>query len=195
MHIGPDNQEKPKIFPIFPHQGIATLWEKAERNSRPLASKIPIHCPSYEKSSAQGKHPKQVVQLPGKPENVTNFDARRKSRGIFEKQEKSGKIREFCCVQFVFSQSEHSNFKNFMGEHAPGPPKSLGHTEELNRSLEKLGKSQGISSLLETGHPAKSPHIPPGTQQATPVVPILPLHSLKFASQELDRAASVSTKS
>ena len=32
-----------------------------------------------------------------------NFDARRKSQGIFKNREGQGKVREFCCVKFIFS--------------------------------------------------------------------------------------------
>ena len=38
-----------------------------------------------------------------------NFDARTKCQG---------KVREFCYVKFIFSQSEHPDFENFPGEHA-----------------------------------------------------------------------------
>ena len=33
------------------------------------------------------------------------------------------KVREFCCLKFIFSQVEDPNFKNFLGKHAPRPPK------------------------------------------------------------------------
>ena len=55
----------------------------------------------------------------GNLEMSGNFDARRKSHG---------KVKEFCCVKFIFSQFEHPNFENFLGEHAPDPLYSLGHT-------------------------------------------------------------------
>ena len=32
------------------------------------------------------------------------------------------KVREFCCLKFIFSQVEDPNYENFLGEHAPGPP-------------------------------------------------------------------------
>ena len=49
-----------------------------------------------------------------------------KSEGIYKKkQEKLGKsqvtVREFCCKKFTFSQSEHPNSENFLGEHGPRP--------------------------------------------------------------------------
>ena len=86
----------------------------------------------------------QGVQRPGKPGNFREFQCKGKSQG---------KVREFCCVELIFSQSEHPNFENFLWEHAPDPLNSLGHTQEFNRSREKSGKCQGILSVLESGHP------------------------------------------
>ena len=40
--------------------------------------------------------------------------------GNFKK--KTGKFREFCCVKSIFSQYEHPNFENFLGEHATRAP-------------------------------------------------------------------------
>ena len=37
--------------------------------------------------------------------------------------QKSGKVREFYCLKFIFRQVEDLNFENFLGEHAPNPPK------------------------------------------------------------------------
>ena len=31
----------------------------------------------------------------------------------------SDRILEFCCLKFIFSQSEDSSFENGLGEHAP----------------------------------------------------------------------------
>ena len=82
-----------------------------------------------------------------------NFDASRKSQGVLKKNKKSqGKDREICCVKFIFSQPEVSNFKNFLGEYAPKFPQTVLDT---HKNLIVVGKSQGISSLLETGHPVK----------------------------------------
>ena len=47
----------------------------------------------------------------------------REKSGIFEKHEKSGKVREFCCVKLIFSQSERLDFENFLREYALRPPK------------------------------------------------------------------------
>ena len=38
-----------------------------------------------------------------------NVDARREVQGI---------VRKFCCVKFIFSQSDYPNFLNFLWEHA-----------------------------------------------------------------------------
>ena len=52
-----------------------------------------------------------------------NFAARRKSQGkVREFLKKTGKFREFCCVKSIFSQYEHPNFENFLGEHATRAP-------------------------------------------------------------------------
>ena len=84
-----------------------------------------------------------------------NFDARRKSlekvREFLKNKKSQEKVKEFCCMEFIFSQSEHPNFENFLGEHAPGPPLTVLDT---HKNLIVVWKSQGISSLLETGHPA-----------------------------------------
>ena len=48
-----------------------------------------------------------------------NFGARGKVSEFF----KNKKVRDLCSVKFIFSKSEHPNFENFLGEHAPRPPK------------------------------------------------------------------------
>ena len=59
-------------------------------------------------------------------------------------------------MEFIFNQSEDSNFENFLGEHAPTyPVNGLGFRVEVNLTLVKSLKSQGISSLLESGSPVK----------------------------------------
>ena len=45
------------------------------------------------------------------------------------KFQKSGKVRGFCCLKFIFSQVEDPNFENF----------GLGLTVEPNLGLEKSG--------------------------------------------------------
>ena len=53
-----------------------------------------------------------------------------------------GKIGEFCCVKFIFSQFEDPNFESFPEEHATTHPvNGVGVTVELNLSLEKSGNS------------------------------------------------------
>ena len=54
-----------------------------------------------------------------------NFDARRKSQGIIKKkkQEKPGK--------FIFSQSGHPNFENFLRKHTP---RTVLNTQKFNQS-------------------------------------------------------------
>ena len=47
------------------------------------------------------------------------------------------KVREFCCLKFIFSQVEDPNFENFLGEHAP--LNGLGLSVELNLGLESQG--------------------------------------------------------
>ena len=46
---------------------------------------------------------------------------REKSGNLNKNKESQGKVREFCCVKFIFSQSGHRNFETFLGG-APGPP-------------------------------------------------------------------------
>ena len=44
-----------------------------------------------------------------------------KSQGICDR---IPKVREFCCLKFIFSQVGDPNFENFLGEHVPpDPPK------------------------------------------------------------------------
>ena len=80
------------------------------------------------------------------PEMSGNFDARRKSQGI---------VRKFYCMKFIFSQSEHPHFENFLGDHAPRAPLTVFDT---HKNLIVVWKSQGISSILETGDPEKRKH-------------------------------------
>ena len=59
-----------------------------------------------------------------------------KSQGICEG---IPKVKEFCCLKFIFRQVEHPIFENFLGEHAPNPlPPPLNGlvlTVELNFGL------------------------------------------------------------
>ena len=59
-----------------------------------------------------------------------------KSRGICDR---ISKVREFCCLKFIFSQVEDPNFENFLGEHAPDSLNGFGITVEINLGLEKSG--------------------------------------------------------
>ena len=72
----------------------------------------------------------QGVQLPGKPGNVREFRCKVKSQGkvreFFKNKKSQGKVREFCCVKFIFSQSEHPNFENFIW--GACPLNSIRHT-------------------------------------------------------------------
>ena len=82
-------------------------------------------------------------------EMLGNFDARKKVREFLKNKKGQGNVKEFCCVKFLFSQSEHTNFESFLGVHIHS---GLEHTQEFNRSLKQSGKGQRISSLLETRH-------------------------------------------
>ena len=55
---------------------------------------------------------------------------------------KTRKAREFCCVQFIFSQSEYHNFENFLGEHAPS--QTLLTCSDTHKKLIVVWKSEGI---------------------------------------------------
>ena len=57
-------------------------------------------------------------------ENLENME---KSGNLKETSESQGicdripKVREFCCVKFIYSQVEDPNFENSLAEHAPRP--------------------------------------------------------------------------
>ena len=59
---------------------------------------------------------------------ATDLENLEKSGNLKETSESQGicdripKVREFCCLKFIFSQTEDPNFENFLGEHAPRPP-------------------------------------------------------------------------
>ena len=86
------------------------------------------------------------------PEKSGNLKETSESQGICLKRSgnsrqnsrSQGKVREFCCLKFIFSQVKNPNFENFLGEHAPRPPYGLGLKVELNLGLEKSGKSRGF---------------------------------------------------
>ena len=71
---------------------------------------------------------------------ATNLENLEKSGNLKETSESQGiclnsqgicgkipKVREFCCLKFIFSQVEDPNFENFLGEHAPPPKWSRTH--------------------------------------------------------------------
>ena len=90
----------------------------------------------------------QGVQRPGKPGNVREFRCKEIKSG-----KSQGKVREFCCVRFIFGRSEHLNFETFLGKHPPNPLQTVLDT---HKNMIVVWKSQGISSLLEPGHPVMS---------------------------------------
>ena len=96
----------------------------------------------------------QGCHWPGKPGKSGNLNETSQSQGICLKIhgicDRIPKVREFCCLKFIFSQVEDSNFENFLGEHALN---GLGLSVKLNLGLEKSRKSQGISYCLESGNP------------------------------------------
>ena len=73
------------------------------------------------------------------------------------------KVVDFCCVKFIFSQSEHPDFEIFLGRGEGGGEHALTVLDTHENLIvvwksqgkvrEKSGKSQGSSSFLETGHP------------------------------------------
>ena len=85
---------------------------------------------------------------------ATNLENPEKSGNLKETSESQGicdrilKVREFCCLKYIFSQVEDSNFENFLREHALN---DLGLTVELY--LVFVWKSQGTSYCLENGSP------------------------------------------
>ena len=46
----------------------------------------------------------------------------KKSGNLGHISKRQGKVREFCCLKFIFSQVKNPNFENFLGEHAPRLP-------------------------------------------------------------------------
>ena len=76
---------------------------------------------------------------------TTDLENLEKSGNLKETFESQGicdripKVREFCCLKFVFSQVEDPNFEKFLWEHSPDPLNGLGLTAELNLGLEKSG--------------------------------------------------------
>ena len=61
----------------------------------------------------------------------------KKSENLRQNSKRQGKVREFCCLKFIFSQVEEPNFKNCQGEHAPRPPNGLRLMVELYCGLLK----------------------------------------------------------
>ena len=45
----------------------------------------------------------------------------KKSGNLPQNSKSLAKVREFCCLKFIFSQVEAPNFETFLGEHAPRP--------------------------------------------------------------------------
>ena len=79
----------------------------------------------FRRSKALLRHNGDCGRVSSDLENVEmsgNFDAR-SSLGKVMEFFKIGKIREFCCLKSIFSQSEHPNFQNFLRQRAPDPPK------------------------------------------------------------------------
>ena len=60
-------------------------------------------------------------------EKSGNLKETSESQGICQKSQgicnRIPKVREFCCLKFIFSQVEDPNFENFLGEYALRPPK------------------------------------------------------------------------
>ena len=69
-------------------------------------------------------------------EKLGNLKETPKSQGICDR---IPKVREFCCLKFIFSQVEDPNFEDFLWEHPPDPVNGLGTTAELNLDLEDSG--------------------------------------------------------
>ena len=79
-----------------------------------------------------------------------------KSQGICDR---IPKVREFCCLEFIFSQVEDPHFENFLGEQTPTgsqpphPLNGLGLTVELNLGSGKVKEKSGNFILYESGNP------------------------------------------
>ena len=65
-----------------------------------------------------------------------NLKETSQSQGIWDR---IPKVREFCCLKFIFSEVEDPNFENFLGSVPPDPLNGLRLTVELNPGLENSG--------------------------------------------------------
>ena len=63
----------------------------------------------------------------------------KKSGNLQQNSKIQGKVKEFCCLKFIFSQVEDPSFENFLGKLPQTPLNGLGPTVELNLGLEKSG--------------------------------------------------------
>ena len=54
------------------------------------------------------------------PESPGNLPKR--SGNLWQNSKSQRKVREFCCLKFIFSKVEDPNFENFLEEPAPRPP-------------------------------------------------------------------------
>ena len=71
-------------------------------------------------------------------QNSKSQGIRLKSQGNGTKFRSHGKVREFYCKKFTFSQFEDPNFETFLGKHVPTPlVNAFGITVKVNLSLEK----------------------------------------------------------
>ena len=55
---------------------------------------------------------------------------------LLKNKKSHGKVREFCCVKFIFMQSKHPKFEHFGGSLAPDPL-------DVRKNLIIVEKSQG----------------------------------------------------
>ena len=75
----------------------------------------------------------------------------KKSRNLRQNSTSQGKVKEFCCLKFIFSQVEDPNFETFLGEHAKW---SQTHGRAYT-GLEKSGKKGKSGNFILSGklHP------------------------------------------
>ena len=91
-------------------------------------------------------HDGGILQSPpqyGNLEKSRNLKETSESHGIYLKRqgicERIPKVREFCCLKFIFSQVEDPNFENFLRSMPPDPLNGARLTVERNLGLEKSG--------------------------------------------------------
>ena len=65
----------------------------------------------------------ESLEKSGNLKETSERNLPKKSGNLRQNYKSHGKVEEFCCLKFIFSQVEDPNFETFLGEHVPRPPK------------------------------------------------------------------------